>query len=220
MKPPVHILFPTGGGGGRIRDFAKLKNKGKVKIEVRTYYCDSCEEITFSRVCPFCGGKTRPVRVCSNCGGIYRKDRERCPRCGTPLHDYSEIPINMNRLWRVVSERIKPPIPKSVKGVIKLMSGERVPEPLEKGFIRAKYGLFVNKDGTIRFDSTDAPLTHFKPKEIGTSVEKLRELGYNVQHLKCRSIVTQVETELPADEALRTAFPTKPSQTTTSQVPR
>ncbi|MHA1627310.1 MAG: DNA polymerase II large subunit, partial [Candidatus Asgardarchaeia archaeon] len=178
MKPPVHILFPTGGGGGRIRDFAKLKDKGKVKTEVKTYYCDSCGEVTFSRVCPFCGRKTRTVRVCPNCGGIYRKDRERCPRCGTPLHDYSEIPIDMNRIWKVVSKRIRPPIPKSVKGVIKLMSGGRVPEPLEKGFIRAKYGLFVNKDGTIRFDSTDAPLTHFKPKEIGTPVEKLRELGY------------------------------------------
>jgi len=177
MKPPVHMLFPTGGGGGRIRDFAKLKDKGKIKTEVKTYYCERCGEITFSRVCPFCRGNTKAVRVCPNCGEMYRKG-ERCPRCGTPLHDYSDVSIDMNKLWKVLSERIKPPIPKSVKGVIKLMSGERVPEPLEKGFIRAKYGLFVNKDGTIRFDSTDAPLTHFKPKEIGTSVEKLRELGY------------------------------------------
>jgi DNA polymerase II large subunit len=37
----------------------------------------------------------------------------------------------------------------------------------------------VNKDGTIRMDATELPIVSFKPKEIGTSIEKLRELGYN-----------------------------------------
>ncbi|WP_297515680.1 DNA-directed DNA polymerase II large subunit, partial [Thermococcus sp.] len=44
--------------------------------------------------------------------------------------------------------------------------------------LRVKNDVYVFKDGTIRFDATDAPITHFKPKEIGVSVEKLRELGY------------------------------------------
>ena len=35
------------------------------------------------------------------------------------------------------------------------------------------------RDGTIRYDATDAPLTHFYPNEIGTNWEKLRELGYD-----------------------------------------
>jgi len=34
------------------------------------------------------------------------------------------------------------------------------------------------KDGTIRYDMTDVPLTHFKPKEIGLTVQKANELGY------------------------------------------
>lgn len=34
----------------------------------------------------------------------------------------------------------------------------------------------------------------------------LRELGYNVQRLKSRSVITRVELELPAEEALRTAL--------------
>ncbi len=34
------------------------------------------------------------------------------------------------------------------------------------------------KDGTLRYDITDVPLTHFTPEEVGVSVEKLRELGY------------------------------------------
>jgi len=40
------------------------------------------------------------------------------------------------------------------------------------------HSVTVNKDGTIRYDMTQMAITHFKPKEIGTSVEKLRELGY------------------------------------------
>ncbi len=37
-------------------------------------------------------------------------------------------------------------------------------------------------------------------------VSALRELGYNIERLKSRSVITQVETELPAEEALRTAL--------------
>ncbi len=37
-------------------------------------------------------------------------------------------------------------------------------------------------------------------------VSALRELGYNIERLKSRSIITNVETELPADEAIRTAL--------------
>ena len=37
-------------------------------------------------------------------------------------------------------------------------------------------------------------------------VVALRELGFNVERLKSRSVITHVETELPAEEALRTAL--------------
>jgi DNA polymerase II large subunit len=49
---------------------------------------------------------------------------------------------------------------------------------LEKGILRAKHGLSVFKDGTIRFDATNAPLTHIKPAEIGVPIEDLRRAGY------------------------------------------
>lgn len=35
---------------------------------------------------------------------------------------------------------------------------------------------------------------------------QLREIGYNIERLKSRSVITRVETELPAEEALRTAL--------------
>ncbi len=38
------------------------------------------------------------------------------------------------------------------------------------------------------------------------SVERLKQLGFNIERLKSRSVITQVETELPADEAIRTAL--------------
>jgi len=39
--------------------------------------------------------------------------------------------------------------------------------------------LTVFKDGTVRFDATNSPLTHFKPSWIGTSINKLKEIGYS-----------------------------------------
>ncbi len=49
---------------------------------------------------------------------------------------------------------------------------------MEKGILRAKFRLHVNKDGTTRYDATELVLTHFKAREIGITVEKLKELGY------------------------------------------
>jgi DNA polymerase II large subunit len=65
-----------------------------------------------------------------------------------------------------------------IKGVKGMISEEKFPEPLEKGILRAKNGVYTFKDATIRHDSTDLPLTHFIPREIGVSPQKLREIGY------------------------------------------
>jgi len=65
-----------------------------------------------------------------------------------------------------------------LKCVEGLSSKTKVPEALEKGILRASNDVFVFKDGTIRFDMTDVPITHFRPREIELSVEKAAELGY------------------------------------------
>ena len=70
----------------------------------------------------------------------------------------------------------------------------------------------VKAEETYVYDISVPPFENFVCENIVVHntlelpVATLRELGYNVQHLKCRSIITQVETELPADEALRTAL--------------
>ena len=65
-----------------------------------------------------------------------------------------------------------------IKGVRGTSNKNHVVEHLAKGILRAKHDVYVNKEGTTRYDCTELPITHFKPKEIGTSVQKLRELGY------------------------------------------
>jgi DNA polymerase II large subunit len=65
-----------------------------------------------------------------------------------------------------------------IKGVKGMTNETKTPEILEKGLLRAKHDLSVFKDGTIRFDATNAPLTHFTPKEVGISIEIIKKNGY------------------------------------------
>ena len=64
------------------------------------------------------------------------------------------------------------------KCVIGLISGRKVFEVLEKALLRHKHEVYVFRDGTCRIDATEIPITHFIPSEIGTSIEKLKEMGY------------------------------------------
>ncbi|MCG7845193.1 MAG: DNA polymerase II large subunit, partial [Methanomassiliicoccales archaeon] len=90
-----------------------------------------------------------------------------------------EVPVNLaeelEKARKVLGERSIGP---KLKGEKELRSKDFSPEPLEKGVLRRKHEIYVNKDGTIRFDLTDIPLTHFRPREIGLSVEKAHQLGY------------------------------------------
>ena len=91
---------------------------------------------------------------------------------------YEEKDVDLDSLLSNALNNLGEGIPDIVKGVKKMMSARKLPEPLEKGILRAKHDVYVFKDGTTRFDATDIPLTHFKPKEIGVSIDKLKELGY------------------------------------------
>ena len=65
-----------------------------------------------------------------------------------------------------------------IKGVRGTSNKDHSCEHLGKGMLRAKHNLHVNKDGTIRYDMTEMPLNHFRPREIGTNIERLKEMGY------------------------------------------
>src|SRR5438445_11970016 len=53
-----------------------------------------------------------------------------------------------------------------------------MPDSLAKRIIRSNHRLYVDKDGTMRIDVTNAPLTHFRPKDIKTDLATLSKLGY------------------------------------------
>ncbi|RNJ78089.1 MAG: DNA polymerase II large subunit, partial [Nitrosopumilus sp. H8] len=102
----------------------------------------------------------------------------RCEECGRKAtgYTYQKFPLKTELVQ--AQERIGIRAQEPFKGVKDLINQDRVAEPLEKGLVRQSYGLSVFKDGTVRFDATNSPLTQFKPSWIGTPVEKLREMGY------------------------------------------
>jgi len=155
MRPPPHVLFPLGNYGSNQRLFTKAAEHNIIEVEAGKRECTICGKNTFRLICP-CGGHS-----------ISMEDR---------IETFS---INITDELRDAKKRLHiRNIPDTIKGVQGTISKHKTPEPIEKGILRAKNGVSVFKDGTIRFDMTDAPLTHFKPNEIHVSFERIKELGY------------------------------------------
>ena len=180
MKPPVHVLFPVGLSGGSQRNLMKAYGKGTIRVELISRICPKCQTLTFKRICSECGSETQIRFVCPKCGRSLSTNE--CSVCKVEARSFCPQMIFIRGLIDEACQKVGFK-PDQVKGVKGLTNKTRTPEPLEKGILRAKYNLSVYKDGTIRFDATNAPLTHFKPSEAGVSVEKLRELGYTQDYL-------------------------------------
>jgi DNA polymerase II large subunit len=176
MKPPVHVLFPVGMRGGMTRSLVKAARGGETYVEVANLECPRCKSISFTRKCQKCGATAEFVKTCPRCGRPAADDR--CPVCNVRAEYFSKRALDLKSLFEAALERLQEKPPELVKGVQGMTSAYKIPEPIEKGILRAKHGVYVFKDGTVRFDATDVPLTHFRPREIGTTVERLRELGY------------------------------------------
>jgi len=201
MKPPVHVLFPVGNAGGPTRDVLTAGARGVAKIEIANRKCQSCGLPSFYVRCPKCGGKTVAENICSRCG--LRTENSVCRACGGKAKPYSSRELNLGDEIRRAQDRLGlRSLPGRVKGVKSLMNDLRAPEPLEKGLLRAINRLYVYKDGTCRFDASNAVLTEFRPSEIGVPVAKLTALGYDTDvhgrplespdqllHLKVQDIV-------------------------------
>jgi DNA polymerase II large subunit len=98
---------------------------------------------------------------------------------------YKPSRIDMQHYFEIAREKLgylKTDMPPLIKGVRGTSSEDHNMENFVKGILRSKYNLCVNKDGTIRYDMTELPVSHFKPKEIEVSVDKLKELGYIKDH--------------------------------------
>lgn len=181
MRPPPHVLFPTGEAGGKSRsvgDCAKNHvGNGKVGIietSIGKRRCPQCGAETHEFLCG-CGAHTLPKRGCPVC---HQPGKEKCPKCGRPTTAAESMKLDVKELYQRALAHLHEREPELVRGVLGLTSRDKTPESLEKGVLRAKHGVYIFKDGTVRYDLTDLPLTHFRPREVHAYVPRLRELGY------------------------------------------
>ena len=184
MKPAPNALFPIGDFGGKERNITKAylndsKKFGsqKFRANIARYTCVSCKRVIETPYCYDCAMTAIVTRICDNCKNMTQSPT--CERCGADTRANEEREVDIARIVGSAAKRLRiAKMPDIVKGVKGLTSKDKKVEPIEKGILRSLNGLFVFKDGTIRFDATDVPITHFYPKEMNVSVEKLRALGY------------------------------------------
>ena len=170
------VLFPVGNEGGRMRSFQAALEKGKVTAELPMYTCKKCERKTIYPICEVCYEKTQRLYYCPECK--IEIETEECPEHErTVSYKIQEIDINhyFEAALKRKGTRKRPDLIKGVRGT---SNKDHTPENLLKGIIRAIHKIYVNKEGTVRYDMTESPLTAFKPKEVRTSIKKLKELGY------------------------------------------
>ncbi len=176
MRPLVHALFPIGLSGGSKRNIVEAMKEGSIHVDLVKRRCPRCNQITFRVKCPSCGTNTFVERFCPQCRRIIKESN--CPVCGSATRSFEKQTVNLQELISQTCKQLGISLPDLVKGVKGLTNETKTAEFLEKGLLRAKYDLSVFKDGTIRFDATNAPVTHFKPIEVRVSTDRLKQLGY------------------------------------------
>ncbi len=177
-KPTVHSLFPLALSGGNQRLMANAAEQQSLRVQMGVRFCTVCDKKSPMVSChhrkldeygegkpgEVCGGRTE-LRVSSDKEKSRRKGELQSIRLDNLLED-ARISLGIDR------------VPKKIKGLKKLMSKNQTPEPVAKGILRARHGLPVFRDGTIRFDMSDVPVTHFTPEEVEVEWTQLKHLGY------------------------------------------
>jgi len=176
MKPPVHVLFPVGAAGGTYRDLISASRQGTLKVEVTNTYCADCKERRLASKCEVCGTDTIRFLSCPRCG-LTTFDAN-CPTCRIKTATSSYIDFDLRSKLDALKARLPHDPARPIKGVRGLTSPSKTPEPIEKGVIRSNHDASVYKDGTLRIDITNAPLTHFRPSDVRVPSSALVELGY------------------------------------------
>ncbi len=176
MKPPVHTLFPVGDRGGSTRDLLKACSHQNFYCNIYNRICKNCNEPSVSINCQKCGKKTTTEHTCPLCRTSL--EFPFCQKCKKKVPTYSFKPFPLKERILAMQEKTGIRVREPFKGVMELINQNRIAEPPEKGLIRQSLDLTVFKDGTIRYDATNSPLTHFKPSWVGTAIDRLVELGY------------------------------------------
>lgn len=190
LSPAVHTLFPINEAGGPQRDVAEAANvmddtghRGRHELQVSDRVCPDCGEHTYAALCPDCETHTEPHYECNDCGTVCEPDeagRVECPNCEWEVTAATYQEVDVNDAYRSALETVgeRESAFEILKGVQGLTSRNKTPEPIEKGVLRAKNGVTSFKDGTVRYDMTDLPVTAVKPAELDVTADHFRELGY------------------------------------------
>ena len=153
LKPAIHCLFPLGkkvGTQRRIHD--AVRKPDTVMIGWRE--CPDCGQQGVDGVCKACGTNTDLLEI---------------------VRDHQ---FDMEAMWLEAKDAVMQTSDLPVKGDTYLGSGEKHPEPLEKGILRARNNTSTFRDGTVRFDMVDITMTHFRPDEIDITAQDAVRLGY------------------------------------------
>ncbi|ELZ87195.1 DNA polymerase II large subunit [Haloferax elongans ATCC BAA-1513] len=190
LSPAVHTLFPIGEAGGSQRDvgdaarkFGDSGKRGEVSVRLGKRKCPDCGQFGFKPKCSNCGGHTKPHYECDDCGTVIQPDesgRVYCDRCEWDVESAEWQTIDLNTEYRDALESVgeRESSFEILKGVKGLTSSNKTPEPIEKGILRAKHDVSSFKDGTVRYDMTDLPVTAVRPEELDVTADHFRELGY------------------------------------------
>ncbi|MFA6888918.1 MAG: DNA polymerase II large subunit, partial [Candidatus Woesearchaeota archaeon] len=170
-----HTLYPVSSEGGRLRSFQSALEAKKITADFQSFTCPQCGKETVNSACEKCLCKTKKHYFCKQCGKIPESE---CKIHGKAnAYHKCEVAIvdEFQSCMQYMGIENPPPLIKRIRCT---SNEDHVAEYLGKGILRAKHDVCVNKDGTVRYDMSELPLTHFKPIEIGTSVETLKRLGY------------------------------------------
>ena len=178
MKKSIHGLFPLGYQKGKKKDLSDALSKGIIEVYAGSRECPKCKIKQWETFCKKCGNDTLLIGKCNKCKEAVVEPP--CDNCGSAYVNYKrKYVIDLFDLTNDVRKKIGQLNEKRVKLKDQVENTKGIVEIIEKGILRAENDLRVFRDGTIRYDATDAPLTHFYPNEIGTDWEKLKELGYD-----------------------------------------
>ena len=190
LSPAVHTLFPISEAGGsqrNVADAARVMNdkgqRGVMDLLVGARECTDCGNHSYKPKCPECGSHTEPHYVCDECDIEAEPDesgRVECPRCEREIESVEWHTVDLNSEFHGAMETVgeREASFKILKGVKGLTSAHKTPEAIEKGVLRAKNGVTAFKDGTVRYDMTDLPVTSVRPEELDVTADHFRQLGY------------------------------------------
>lgn len=171
LSTSPHGLFPVNEQGGRLRSFQSCLEHGFIVADCAAYLdkaTNTLSPLPKSHITDQANQK------------VFVTNRSQIVAEGTPgaqTHCIMKFPFKemFNYCVKQLNMHVPPDLIKGVQGTVN--QDHYVEHPV-KAMLRAHHGIFVNKDGTIRYDASEIPITHFKPKEINAPVQRLIELGY------------------------------------------